>query len=262
MYRTNAQSRVIEEILIKSDIPYQIVGGIKFYDRKEIKDLLAYLRLISNPDDDISLIRIINVPKRGIGDTTLAKISAEAASRGVSMYTVLDHLDAVDVAGKTKAALADFRYMIQSLSSMVDYLSVTELTEKMLEMSEYKMELHRENTIESKSRLENIEEFLSVTQDFEKRNDDKSLVAFLTDLALIADIDSMDKDEEQDGEAGDAVILMTMHSAKGLEFPIVFIIGMEEGVFPHSRAFTDNQELEEERRIATWALPAPSSSST
>ncbi|WP_028560877.1 DNA helicase PcrA [Paenibacillus pinihumi] len=250
LYRTNAQSRVIEEILIKSDIPYQIVGGIKFYDRKEIKDLLAYLRLISNPDDDISLIRIINVPKRGIGDTTLAKISAEAASRGVSMYTVLDHLDAVDVAGKTKAALADFRYMIQSLSSMVDYLSVTELTEKMLEMSEYKMELHRENTIESKSRLENIEEFLSVTQDFEKRNDDKSLVAFLTDLALIADIDSMDKDEEQDGEAGDAVILMTMHSAKGLEFPIVFIIGMEEGVFPHSRAFTDNQELEEERRIA------------
>ncbi len=250
LYRTNAQSRVIEEILIKSDIPYQIVGGIKFYDRKEIKDMLAYLRLISNPDDDISLTRIINVPKRGIGDTTLAKIAAEAASRGVSMFTVLDQLERLDIAGKTKAALTEFHTMIRELASMVDYLSVTELTEQILERSEYKLELQRENTIESRSRLENIDEFLSVTQDFEKRNEDKSLVAFLTDLALIADIDSMDKDEQEQGQPSDAVILMTMHSAKGLEFPIVFIIGMEEGVFPHSRAFTDDKELEEERRIA------------
>lgn len=250
LYRTNAQSRVMEEILIKSDIPYQIVGGIKFYDRKEIKDLLAYLRLISNPDDDISLTRIVNVPKRGIGDTTLAKIAAEAASRGVSMFTVLDQLDRLEIAGKTKAALTEFHAMIRQLASMVDYLSVTELTEQILAMSEYKLELQRENTIESRSRLENIEEFLSVTQDFEKRNEDKSLVAFLTDLALIADIDSIDKDEQEQGQPSDAVILMTMHSAKGLEFPIVFIIGMEEGVFPHSRAFTDDKELEEERRIA------------
>ena len=249
LYRTNAQSRVIEEILIKSDIPYQIVGGIKFYDRKEIKDLLAYLRLISNPDDDISLVRVINVPKRGSGDTTLGKLAAEAARRGVSIHAVLGDLDGVDVAGKTKAALIDFRELIDNLARMVEYLSVTELTEKMLSFIGYREELERENTLESKSRLENIDEFLSVTMDFEKRNDDKSLVAFLTDLALIADIDAMDKNDE-DQDAKDAVILMTMHSAKGLEFPVVFIIGMEEGVFPHSRAFMDNDELEEERRLA------------
>ncbi len=246
LYRTNAQSRVIEEILIKSDIPYQIVGGIKFYDRKEIKDVLGYLRLVSNPDDDISLTRIINVPKRGIGDTTIAKLAEEAARRGSSIFQVLGDLSGVEVNGRTRTLLQDFRTMIDNLTGMRDYLSVTELTEKVLELSEYLLELHRENTLESKARVENIEEFLSVTMEFEKRNDDKSLVSFLTDLALIADIDSMDKDETPD----DAVILMTMHSAKGLEFPVVFIIGCEEGVFPHSRAFTDNEELEEERRLA------------
>ncbi|CAH0121707.1 ATP-dependent DNA helicase PcrA [Paenibacillus sp. CECT 9249] len=247
LYRTNAQSRVIEEILIKSDIPYQIVGGIKFYDRKEIKDLLAYLRLISNPDDDISLTRIINVPKRGIGDTTLGKLADAAAQRGGSIFRTIDEMDDLDINGKTKAALLEFRTMIGQLHQMLEFLSVTELTEKMLEMTQYKLELQRENTLESRSRMENIDEFLSVTQEFEKNNEDKSLVSFLTDLALIADIDSLNKDEE---EAKDAVVLMTMHSAKGLEFPVVFIIGMEEGVFPHTRAFQDNEELEEERRLA------------
>ncbi|MBU5444354.1 DNA helicase PcrA [Paenibacillus sp. MSJ-34] len=247
LYRTNAQSRVIEEILIKSDIPYQIVGGIKFYDRKEIKDLLAYLRLISNPDDDISLTRIINVPKRGIGDTTLGKLADAAAQRGVSIFHTIDEMDDLDINGKTKAALLEFRTMIGQLHQMLEFLSVTELTEKMLEMTQYKLELQRENTLESRSRMENIDEFLSVTQEFEKNNEDKSLVSFLTDLALIADIDTLNKDEE---EAKDAVVLMTMHSAKGLEFPVVFIIGMEEGVFPHTRAFQDNEELEEERRLA------------
>ncbi|RUS43107.1 DNA helicase PcrA [Cohnella sp. AR92] len=255
LYRTNAQSRVMEEILIKSEIPYQIVGGTKFYDRKEIKDILAYLRLISNPDDDISLNRIVNVPKRSLGDTTMAKVQEEAARRGISIYSLLsegdgilgDGLFNVDIQGRAKNALSGFRYLIANLTAMVDYLSVTELTEKMLEMTEYRMELIRENTLESKARLENIEEFLSVTQEFEKRSDDKSLVAFLTDLALIADIDSMNNDEE---DSDDAVVLMTMHSAKGLEFPVVFIIGMEEGVFPGSRAFLDNDEMEEERRLA------------
>lgn len=246
LYRTNAQSRVIEEILIKSEIQYQIVGGIKFYDRKEIKDLLAYLRLISNPDDDISLVRIVNVPKRGIGDTTLTKLADAASARGTSIFAVLENMEGIDISGKTKLALMEFRDMIVNLCRMVDYLSVTELTEKMLELNKYREELKRENTLESQARLENIEEFLSVTIDFEKRNDDKSLIAFLTDLALIADIDSMDKDEE----TKDAVTLMTMHSAKGLEFPVVFIIGMEENVFPHSRAQMDNEELEEERRLA------------
>lgn len=248
LYRTNAQSRVIEEILIKSEVPYQIVGGVKFYDRKEIKDLLAYLRLISNPDDDISLGRIINVPKRGVGDTTVDKLAVAAARRGVSIFAALEDLDELDITGRTKATLRDFREMILNLNQMLEYLSVTELTEKMLEMTEYRVELQRENTLESKSRLENIDEFLSVTMDFEKRNEDKSLVSFLTDLALIADIDSMDKDE--DAASGNAVVLMTMHSAKGLEFPVVFIVGCEESVFPHSRALTDNEELEEERRLA------------
>lgn len=247
LYRTNAQSRVMEEVLIKSDIPYQIVGGIKFYDRKEIKDLLAYLRLLSNPDDDISLTRIINVPKRGLGDTTVGKLAAEAASRGVSIFRVLETVDDLGFAGRTRNALVEFYDMIEALSRMTEYLSVTELTEKVLEMSQYRLELQNENTIESRSRLENIEEFLSVTMEFEKNNEDKTLVSFLTDLALIADIDSMNDEEEG---SDDAVVLMTMHSAKGLEFPNVFIIGMEEGVFPHSRAFQDNEELEEERRLA------------
>lgn len=246
LYRTNAQSRVIEEILIKSDIPYQIVGGIKFYDRKEIKDLLAYLRLVSNPDDDLSFSRIVNVPKRGIGDATVEKLAASAAGKGVSILRLLDDADEADISGRAKNALQEFKQIFGNLSAMADYLSVTELTEQVLETTGYRMELMREGTIEAKSRLENIEEFLSVTMDFEKRNEDKSLIAFLTDLALIADIDSM-KGDEQDG---DAVILMTMHSAKGLEFPVVFIAGMEEGVFPHSRTLFDDEELEEERRLA------------
>ncbi|WP_234414243.1 DNA helicase PcrA [Paenibacillus sp. CAA11] len=248
LYRTNAQSRVIEEILIKSDIPYQIVGGIKFYDRKEIKDLLAYLRLLSNPDDDISLTRIINVPKRGLGDTTVAKLAAAAAERGTSIFRVLEVVDDLGFNTRTRNGLVEFYDMIAGLHRMVEFLSVTELTEKMLEVTHYRLELERENTIESKARVENIDEFLSVTMEFEKNNEDKSLVSFLTDLALIADIDSMNDEEDED--PSDAVILMTMHSAKGLEFPVVFIIGMEEGVFPHSRAFLDNEELEEERRLA------------
>ncbi|TFE29082.1 DNA helicase PcrA [Cohnella luojiensis] len=255
LYRTNAQSRVVEEILIKSEIPYQIVGGIKFYDRKEIKDILSYLRLVSNPDDDNSLNRIVNVPKRGLGDTTMAKVQEEASRKGISILKLLnegdgllgDGLYRLDIQSRAKAALSEFRDLINNISAMVEYLSVTELTEKLLELTEYRLELQRENTLESKSRLENIEEFLSVTQEFEKRNEDKSLISFLTELALVADIDSMDDDDE---DGGDAVILMTMHSAKGLEFPVVFIVGMEEGLFPSSRSFMDNAEMEEERRLA------------
>lgn len=250
LYRTNAQSRVIEEILIKSDIPYQIVGGIKFYDRKEIKDLLGYLKLVSNPNDDISLQRIINVPKRGIGDTTVGKLADEAARRGTSIFRVMNDLGDVEVNGRTRTLLREFHDMIDNLTRMVEYLSVTELTEKVLELSQYRLELHQENTLESKARLENIDEFLSVTMDFEKRNEDRTLVSFLTDLALIADIDSMDKKDDDAEKNKEAVVLMTMHSAKGLEFPVVFVIGMEEGVFPHSRALMDNEELEEERRLA------------
>ncbi len=247
LYRTNAQSRVIEEILLKSDIPYRIVGGIKFYERKEIKDLLAYLRLISNPDDDISLTRIINVPKRGIGATTMEKLAQKAAAEGTSLFAAMKDLTFSDIPARALGPLNEFRSMIESLHAMQPYLSVTELTEKMLEMTGYRDELRREKTLEANARLENIDEFLSVTQHFEQKNEDKSLLAFLTELALVADVDTLDDD--RDG-VEDAVVLMTLHSAKGLEFPVVFMIGMEEGVFPHARTLEDEQELEEERRLA------------
>jgi len=252
LYRTNAQSRVIEEIFLKSNIPYQIVGGIRFYERKEIKDLLAYLRLVSNPDDDISFLRIVNEPKRGIGAASLDKLAEYAARRGQSIFASLDELDAIEIGAKQKHALHDFKQLIDNLSQMSQYVSVTELTEKLLEMSGYRAQLVQEDTLESRSRVENIDEFLSVTQDFEEKNEDKSLLAFLTDLALIADIDALADDEAEDPM--DKVTLMTMHSAKGLEFPYVFVVGMEEGVFPHSRALTDPEELEEERRLAYVAI--------
>ena len=249
LYRTNAQSRVLEEVFIKSEIPYQIVGGIRFYDRKEIKDLLAYLRLVSNPDDDLSLLRIVNVPKRGIGDTTLERLTETAAAKGMSIFSLLQDLDEVQVTAKARKALEEFRNMIADLNRMMEFLSVKELTEEVLQRSEYRLELQREGTLEAKSRLENIDEFLSVAMEFERRNEDKSLVAFLTDLALIADIDTLEDSPDEDGGT-DAVVMMTMHSAKGLEFPVVFIVGMEEGVFPHSRALYDEEEMEEERRLA------------
>lgn len=252
LYRTNAQSRVIEEIFLKSNIPYQIVGGIRFYERKEIKDLLAYLRLVSNTDDDISFLRIVNEPKRGIGQATLDVLTAYAASRGLSLFASLDELDAIEIGTRQKNALYDFKQLIDQLRQMADYLPVTELTEQLLERTGYRAQLVQENTIESRTRVENIDEFLSVTQDYEEKNEDKSLLAFLTDLALIADIDTLADDNPEDPE--DRVTLMTMHSAKGLEFPYVFVIGMEEGVFPHSRALNDPEELEEERRLAYVAI--------
>lgn len=245
LYRTNAMSRVIEEVFMKSNVPYQIVGGIRFYERKEIKDIIAYLRLIANPDDDISLERIINVPKRGIGDATVDKIASFAAGEGISLYVALGRIDELGLSSRFTGKLEEFRDLIHSLSQMQHYLSVTELTEEMLTRTEYRRELQAERTIEAQSRLENIEEFLSVTLSYDEKNEEGDLVAFLTDLALIADIDTLDDVEEQ----GNAVVLMTLHSAKGLEFPVVFIAGMEEGIFPHSRTFLDEEELEEERRL-------------
>ncbi|RSK25770.1 DNA helicase PcrA [Bacillus sp. HMF5848] len=247
LYRTNAQSRVIEEILLKSDIPYQIVGGIKFYERKEIKDILAYLRVIANPDDDLSLARIINVPKRGVGAASEDKIADYAIAHGLSVYEALDKIDDIGLSTRVVKSLAEFRDIIQNLWKMQEYLSVTELVDEVINKTGYRAMLEAEKTLEAQSRLENIEEFLSVTKNFEQKNEDKSLVAFLTDLALIADIDSVDEDDEADQ---DSVILMTLHSAKGLEFPVVFLMGLEEGVFPHSRSLEDEAEMEEERRLA------------
>ena len=246
LYRTNAQSRVMEEILLKSNIEYSIVGGVKFYDRKEIKDILAYLRLIANPDDDISLRRVINVPKRGIGSTSLDKIANYAAMNDLSMMQALEEADFIGLSPKITKSVIEFKDLVKGYTQMQEYLSVTELVEEILEKSGYREMLKAEKSIEAQSRLENIDEFLSVTKSFEDTNDDKSLVAFLTDLALVADIDKLDDDEQPT----DAVILMTLHAAKGLEFPVVFLMGLEEGVFPHSRSLMDEEEMEEERRLA------------
>ncbi|PFO01200.1 DNA helicase PcrA [Bacillus sp. AFS076308] len=246
LYRTNAQSRVMEEVLLKSNIDYSIVGGIKFYDRKEIKDMLAYLRLISNPDDDISLRRVINVPKRGIGSSSVDKIADFAAMHDISLYQALESVELLGLSPKITKAAAQFRDLIRNYTNMQEFLSVTELVEEVLDKSGYREMLKAEKSIEAQSRLENLEELLSVTKNFEDASDDKTLVAFLTDLALVADIDSLD----EDGEKVDSITLMTLHSAKGLEFPVVFLIGMEEGVFPHSRSLMEEAEMEEERRLA------------
>jgi DNA helicase-2/ATP-dependent DNA helicase PcrA len=250
LYRTNAQSRVIEEVLIKSNIQYNIVGGIKFYDRKEIKDILAYLRLISNPDDDISLQRIINVPKRGIGASTVDKIAQYGADNDLSMYQALQEVEQIGLTARFTAALREFANQIENWNRMQEFLSVTELVEEVLDKTGYRDMLKAEKTLEAQARLENLEEFLSVTTDFEKRQDDKSLLSFLTDLALVADIDKLDEDGTVNEKPKDSVVLMTLHSAKGLEFPVVFLIGLEEGVFPHSRALFEENEMEEERRLA------------
>ncbi|KIY23188.1 DNA helicase PcrA [Mesobacillus subterraneus] len=247
LYRTNAQSRVIEESFLKSNIDYLIVGGTKFYDRKEIKDILAYLRLISNPDDDISLQRIINVPKRAIGTTSIEKISNFTTMHDLSMFQALETIEMIGLSPKAEKAAAEFRTLISHYTQQQEYLSVTELVEEILDKTGYRDMLKAEKSLESESRLENIEEFLSVTKSFEASSEDKSLVAFLTDLALVADIDRLDDDGKQ---KTDVITLMTLHSAKGLEFPVVFLIGMEEGVFPHSRSLMEENEMEEERRLA------------
>lgn len=246
LYRTNAQSRVIEEVLMKSNIEYNIVGGTKFYDRKEIKDLLAYLRLISNPDDDISLLRVINVPKRGLGATSVDKMMRYATENELSLFNALAEVDFMGLSARATNAAADFYTLIKNYTQMQEYVPVTELVEEVIEKSGYREMLQAEKSIEAESRLENLNEFLSVTKDFEDASEDKSLITFLTDLALVADIDKLD----EDGTTNEAVTLMTLHSAKGLEFPVVFLIGLEEGVFPHTRSLMDDAEMEEERRLA------------
>lgn len=246
LYRTNAQSRVMEELLVKSNVPYTIVGGTRFYDRKEIKDLLAYLRLISNPNDDISMRRIINVPRRGIGATTLEKIETYAAMNDLSIFQALNEVEHIGLSSRFEKILTEFIELINNFIKMQEYLPVSELVDELLNKTGYREMLKNDPSLEGESRLENINEFITVAQEFEKTSDDKSLVAFLTDLALIADIDQVD----DDGENNERILLMTLHSAKGLEFPVVFIIGLEEGVFPHSRSLMEEMEMEEERRLA------------
>lgn len=245
LYRTNAQSRKIEESLLQSNIPYKMVGGHKFYDRKEIKDVLAYLRLIANPADNMSFERVVNVPKRGIGPGTVEKLRAFANQYDWSLLEAAQNVALTSITGKASKALEGFGLMVKDLQKMQEYLPVTELVEELLKRSGYKESLEIEKSLESESRLENIQEFLSVTQQFEKDNagGETDLLTFLTDLSLVSDLDNL---EAENGE----VTLMTLHAAKGLEFPVVFLIGMEEGIFPLSRAMMEENELEEERRLA------------
>lgn len=247
LYRTNAQSRAIEDAFVKSGMPYQMVGGQKFYERKEIKDMIAYLRLITNPDDDLSFERVVNEPKRGIGKTSVERLQMYATEHDISLFQATKEVDFTGVTKRAANALADFANLIQTLHQQQEFLTATDMVEEVLTRSGYEEMLLNERSIEAQSRLENLEEFKTVTRDFEAKNDDKTLIAFLTDLALIADIDQVD---EEDPDHSTKVTLMTLHAAKGLEFPVVFLIGMEENVFPHSRSMMDDEEMEEERRLA------------
>lgn len=246
LYRTNAQSRAMEDALSQSSIPYQLVGGQKFYDRKEIKDVVAYLTLIVNPVDNLSFNRVVNTPKRGIGAATMDKLMNVADSLGMSLYEMALNINQTNIGGKGGKNLEAFAIMISDLRKAQEYLSVTELTEMMLKESNYLKELEKERTVEADTRIENINELLTVTKAYDdEEREEHSLLDFLTDLSLIQATDITDEEEEQH-----FVTLMTIHSAKGLEFPIVFLIGMEENIFPLSRAAQDEEELEEERRLA------------
>lgn len=250
LYRTNAQSRVLEETFMKSNLPYTMAGGQKFYDRKEIKDLLSYLRVVANSNDEISLQRIINVPKRGIGPSSVEKIQRYANDNNISMFDALAEVDFIGLSKKVTQECIKFYELIQNLIKEQEFLEVSEIVVEILDKSGYRDMLEREQTLESRSRLENIDEFMSVPKDYEENTplEEQSLINFLTDLSLVADID------EAQIESG--VTLMTMHSAKGLEFPIVFLMGMEESLFPHIRAIKsdDDHEMEEERRICYVAI--------
>lgn len=245
LYRTNAQSRVIEDTLVKSNIRYKMVGGHKFYDRKEIKDVMAYLRLISNPADDLSFNRIINVPKRGIGGVSLQKLYDFADVYDYSYLDAAKNVSLSPLTGKASTETGKFAKMLADLQQMAEFLSVTEIVEQLLEKTGYVESLKQENTLESETRIDNINEFLSVTQEFEKLTDGESnLTDFLTDLALVSDLDQVEEEPQAE------VTLMTLHAAKGLEFPVVFVIGMEEGIFPSFRSLMEEADMEEERRLA------------
>ena len=244
LYRTNAQSRVLEEALIKRALPYTMVGGTKFYDRKEIKDVLAYLRVLYNPFDDLSLLRIINVPKRSIGATTVAKLQDYARANGTSLFMTLTQLHLVDtIKGKTKEKLEDFGILIFTLVAEMEDKTVLDILESILDRTGYLAQLEESTDPQDQARAENIGELLSVAKDFQDTNPNGTVEDFLEQVALVNDVDSFEQEESK-------VTLMTLHAAKGLEFPIVFLGGLEEGLFPHSRTLMNPEEIEEERRLA------------
>ena len=244
LYRTNAQSRVLEEALIKRALPYTMVGGTKFYDRKEIKDVLAYLRVLYNPFDDLSLLRIINVPKRSIGATTVAKLQDYARANGTSLFMTLTQLHLVDtIKGKTKEKLEEFGILIFTLVAEMEDKTVLDILESILDRTSYLAQLEESTDPQDQARAENIGELLSVAKDFQDTNPTGTVEDFLEQVALVNDVDSFEQEESK-------VTLMTLHAAKGLEFPIVFLGGLEEGLFPHSRTLMNPEEIEEERRLA------------
>ena len=244
LYRTNAQSRVLEEALIKRALPYIMVGGTKFYDRKEIKDVLAYLRVLYNPFDDLSLLRIINVPKRSIGATTVAKLQDYARANGTSLFMTLTQLHLVDsIKGKTKEKLEEFGILIFTLVAEMEDRTVLDILESILDRTGYLAQLEESTDPQDQARAENIGELLSVAKDFQDTNPSGTVEDFLEQVALVNDVDSFEQEEYK-------VTLMTLHAAKGLEFPIVFLGGLEEGLFPHSRTLMNPEEVEEERRLA------------
>ena len=244
LYRTNAQSRVLEEALIKRALPYTMVGGTKFYDRKEIKDVLAYLRVLYNPFDDLSLLRIINVPKRSIGATTVAKLQDYARANGTSLFMTLTQLHLVDtIKGKTKEKLEEFGILIFTLVAEMEDKTVLDILESILDRTGYLAQLEESTDPQDQARAENIGELLSVAKDFQDTNPTGTVEDFLEQVALVNDVDSFEQEESK-------VTLMTLHAAKGLEFPIVFLGGLEEGLFPHSRTLMNPEEIEEERRLA------------
>ncbi|HSB69335.1 MAG TPA: DUF3553 domain-containing protein [Candidatus Methylomirabilis sp.] len=242
-YRTNAQSRVLEDALRREVTPYVIVGGLRFYERKEIKDLLSYLRLVANPDDAQSFKRIVNVPPRGIGQATVDKLEGLAVAERVSLWEACKRIGGRKILGpRAVKALDDLVALIEKARIKAEVTPVPELILDLLETTGYLADLKSEGTIEAESRIENLQELVSAAREFLERSEDRTLQAFLDSVALIADIDAL-------AEGTGAVTLMTLHSAKGLEFPVVFMTGMEEGVFPHSRSLSEDAELEEERRL-------------
>ncbi len=243
LYRTNTQSRIFEEMLIKSGVSYNMVGGLKFYERKEIKDIIAYLRVIFNPADSLSLLRIINVPKRGIGDASLAKIQAYANANNIGLFDAVSNAAEIEGLGsRFVSKLDDLAGIIFELMNLAAEAPVEEVINRVLTDTGYLEELENERTPQSQSRIDNLHELISVAQEFAQGDDENNLENFLAHVALVSDIDDAEMGE-------DAITLMTLHSSKGLEFPIVFLAGMEEGLFPHARTLMDETEIEEERRL-------------
>jgi DNA helicase II / ATP-dependent DNA helicase PcrA len=244
VYRTNAQSRVLEDVLVRQGIDYQVIGGPRFYERAEIKDAIAYLQVIDNPFDAVSLQRIANRPRRGFGDTSLQRLQTYADSAGITLWEALGRANEAGLAAASLKSAQGLHSLLQSLMAGAQEQSLSELVQTMLQRSGYLEALESERTIEARGRLENLEELVGVTQEYEAAAEEPSLSGFLQEISLYSDQDALNDGEDSGGQ----VTLMTLHNAKGLEFRAVFILGMEEGIFPHSRSIEENS-LEEERRL-------------